>query len=156
MNNMIGLSVGSTLHKGNFLALVLKFQLDGGQQILTSWNRDRCVDLTRVALEYMHYLRAKEVDYNGDSVEESFKRNSPGMASDDVEAAPASSVVTSLRGHVNKHHELQLTINLHETESPSLITIQPEYIEWLFGYIANCLNEFDEQGSMFQAPEILN
>lgn len=156
MENMIGLAVGSTLHKGKFVALILKFQLGGGQQVLTSWNRDRCLDLTRASLEYMQYLQARQVEYNGDSVEESFKQNSPDMTSDDVEAPPVSSVVTSLGGHVNTNHELQLTINLHEAESPIRITIQPKYIEWLFGYVANCLNEFDEKGSLFQAPDILN
>lgn len=155
MNRMIGLSVGSTLQKGKFVALILKFQLDGGQQVLTAWNEPRCTDLFRASLEYIEYLRAKNIDYDGESIEKTFKQNEPLLTADDVEAPPVTSVVKSLKGHVNKNHELLFSVELHPSEIIN-ITIGPKYIEWIIGYMGNTMNEFDVLGNLPMPPDVVN
>ncbi|WP_196161814.1 hypothetical protein [Reinekea sp. G2M2-21] len=148
MATISSFSIGSTLVKGKFTAIIIKFVFDDKSTLLCSFGRDQIVRLLQALTEYIQYLTVRKVSYDADAHKLILKSNEPGLTQDDVEQPPVSSVVTGVSGVVKRSHDIELAFRFQSSGDEKILVLVPVLSEWLLGYISNTLNEFDEDGNL--------
>ncbi len=146
MNVVESFAVGAALHEHKFKALILKFKLQDQRLLLCGFARKQCVLLLQGVYEYLEYLQQRGVNHDSDSVEGALKSNEPELTQVEIESLASSAIVFGISAKVDQDHSLVFRFEFKSGVSEQLI-IRPQYSRWLAGYVANCLNEFEEDGT---------
>lgn len=156
--NVLSFAVGAALKNGQFAALLLKFRFTDHSEQLTAWPKPQLAKLFHALSEYYAYLQYTDTTENADDIENVIRTHTPTISQDEASNPPVSAVVTAITAHVRKTGDMELTLHLGKPEEKfeSILVITPHHREWLQGYIGNTLNEFDENGFLFQPEGMAN
>ena len=150
IKTVLSFSVGSALRNGEFIALLFKFRFTDQSEQLTAWPQPSIANLFLVLTEYHQYLQQAGIKEDGDSIEKIIRNQAPHISNDEIANLPASAVVNNFKGNLREDHNLELTLLLGNKEKSEInILITPHQREWVMGYMANTMAEFNEDGHIF-------
>lgn len=152
-NKIESFVVGASNYQGKFLALVLKFKLANGETLLSSWDTNGCGKLIEAMSEYLDYLDQNNVVQDPDSVEDKMEQDAPALTQAEVELANDDHAIDGMQIKVNQQHELKLALSFMPPSAPAEIILTPHYAEWLYGYVASTMDNYDEEGNPLAASE---
>ena len=144
MPNIIkSFSVGASVHQGTFAAVILKFKFTNDETLLTAWDIDACMQLIGSITQYIEQLDNKGIAYDGDAVADLMDDEGPELSQEEVESATVNNRVSNLAKLMDSSGNLTLSIFLPERSD---VVVQPNYAEWIYGYVANTVEEYDASG----------
>lgn len=134
---LIGSAVGVTTHKGQFAAIVHRLKFDDGSELLASWGQSSVVQM--IAL-FTHHIAKGEIPEPSDADEELFKKNTPEMTQDDVEAPGLASIVNHMTCSIEEG-VFKLNLIFSHDKSIQTIAMDPGTPKLLLGWTANALQD---------------